>query len=258
MTEGSGALSGVQGVTNIMGRGNIWLAACVLGLAAVGLHRPAEAFTIDPVGCATCSGLGLDATYALDGDGVTAHFTFVATWTTNAWNGELMDSFSLQFGGGSGGLLDQSLTAAAAGPGPGTWTRVYDKVSGNGCTASGFDAVCFTMLPSGLGAAGGGSDGAPFINRGATDLVYTWTFDVRFSSAANRTSGLAGDNSIKFLSLKYNRNNNRWSTGHQLSESGTYTPGDDDEDVPEPGTLALFGLGMLGLGWAGRRRRAAA
>lgn len=237
-----------------MTKGRLWLAVFVLGLAAAGLNRPAEAYTIDPVGCSTCAGLGVDATYTLDGDGLTAHFTFTATWTTNAWNGELMDSFSLQFGGSSSGLLDQTLSTAATSTASGTWTRVYDKVSGNGCTASGFDAVCFTVLPTGAGLAGGGSDGAPFINRGATDLVYSWDFDVRFTSTANRDTALAGSHSIKFLSLKYNRHNNRWSTGHQLSESGLYTR---TNNLPEPGTLALFGLGMLGLGWAGRRRRSA-
>lgn len=121
-------------------------------------------------------------------------------------------------------LIDSNLNASALGCG---------APSGN----NGF--VC-----SGINISGGGADNE-FSTAG--NAIYTWVLDVTFNSALTLAMLQNVDNPIRAQFLTD-------QGGYvQMSENGPF----EDccrEDVPEPGTLTLLGLGLLGLG-IGRRRR---
>ena len=182
---------------------------------------------------------GLDVTVSWTTVGQNLNFTYVADFTNaNAnWIGATMDSLSVQLGSASNGVLINSFSANATSTAAGTWVGFRDKVSGNGCSVGSADAICYTVLPSGIGG-----DGAEVI----AAKSYSWFFTVGLNAGFDPDTVMQGSHSIKFLALKYNPNNQKWSTAGQLSQSAT---------VPEPGTLTLLGVGLLGLAMMRRKRR---
>lgn len=171
------------------------------------------------------------------------------------WIGTTMDAFSVQFGSAGGGpSLVQSISATSTNSANvnGAWTGFLDKVSGQGCSDNDSDAVCYTRLVT----AQGGSSQETVI---AADTAYNFAFDVLFQAGVDVPQTLAGNHSIKFLSLK--EQNGSWSTGLQLSESGPFIPTDPPcctppSEISSPDVLALLGLGLLSLVGVRHLRRA--
>lgn len=95
---------------------------------------------------------------------------------------------------------------------------------------------------------------------GVSPLSPSWTFDLTSITAANYDSGtktrsFAGKGTIKYDGIEYESD---WSFSAQSvndTTSGRFSFSSNLTEVPLPGTVALLGLGMLGLGASGVARR---
>ena len=85
-------------------------------------------------------------------------------------------------------------------------------------------------------------------------VIQTGTFSEDTFLLASSTSGAAGSGQLgahlQSLTTAGNCGSNCSDSGFAL---GVYTSGQPQPNVPEPGVLALFGLGLLGIGWARRK-----
>lgn len=97
--------------------------------------------------------------------------------------------------------------------------------------------VCFTMGNSCQGGQNGG------VTASATSMNFTFVLAFAGSLASNPSVALSQ------FGIRYQSLSSTWYTAWENGDSGTGTR------IPEPGSLMLMGMGLMGLGVARRRRQ---
>jgi hypothetical protein len=222
-----------------------------LAVAVVGLTgAPANATPIGPV-CAnnSCNG----GIYTLTSDGVdiggealfdTYRVTLEVSNTDNIIDTlggtapYYIDAVSIKVSSSAtGATVVDAPDAAGNQGGQANWSIVNGGINAGGCSGAGGGFECADWVSVGLGALL--SDG--------NDM--SWTFDVRMADGA--FWGVEGTQaSIKARFVE----SDGTKIGALLSEDITI----QEHSVPEPATLGVLGVGLIGLGFAARRRRKAA
>jgi hypothetical protein len=168
--------------------------------------------------------------------GGTYQVTYTADFTnfTNSAAQPFLDSLAWKHAG-----ADVSTVSLVSYPGGGWVTSADKTVNASGCSTSGGNTWACTKDHS-----------SPYV---ATSGLLSWVFNATFSSSSLSTLNTAGD-SVKMRFVDSSGNKVGALLSCQLSSNYSEDNCDHVTKVAEPGSLALFGLGLLGLGLRASRR----
>ena len=210
----------------------LWALAAVVAIV-LACSSSAKADSIGP-NCGTCQGsiytLTYDPTPVLT-TATTQVFQVTLTIDTTGYNGggTFIDSVAVKV---APDVFATNSALVSAPGGVGQWNLIVGGINASGCALNpnnGFECAKDTVS---------GTGGAAPVPAG----VYTWIFNIEINMGTLFT-GL-DEASVKARYVDDNGN----KVGDLVSENITLQP------IPEPGTMALFGTGLIGLAGAVRRR----